>query len=69
MEVCSERLLACLIDTENFNAILGEIAAIAAGKAEYFKDKPEAKQWAKVSDRMVKLRDWSQLYGPGSGCK
>jgi hypothetical protein len=69
MEVCSKRLLACLIDTENFNAILSEMAIITAGKAAYFKDKSEAKQWARVSDGLVKLRDWSQLCGPGSGCK
>jgi hypothetical protein len=69
MEAGSKRLLACLIETENFNAILGEMAAITGGKAEYFKDKAEAKQWAKVSDKLLKLREWSQLYGPGSGCK
>jgi hypothetical protein len=69
MEAGSIRLLACLIETENFNAILSEMAAITAQKAEYFKDKSEAKQWAKVSDKLLKLRDWSQLCGPGSGCK
>jgi hypothetical protein len=69
MEVCSKRLLARLIDTENFNAILSEMAIITAEKAVYFKDKSEAKQWAKVSDKLIKLHDWCQLYGPGSGCK
>jgi hypothetical protein len=69
MDVRSKRLLACLIETENFNAILSEMAVITALKAEYFRDKSEAKQWAKVSDKLIKLRDWSQLYGPGSGCK
>ena len=69
MEVGSKLLLARLIDTECFNAILSEMAVITALKAEYFGDKSEAKQWAKVSDKLIKLRDWSQLYGPGSGCK
>jgi len=69
MEVGSNLLLERPIATESFNAILSEMAVITALKAEYFKDKAEAKQWTKVSDRLVQLRDWSQLYGPGSGCK
>jgi hypothetical protein len=69
MEARSKRLLACLIDTEDFNAILAEMAVITAGKAGYFANKSEARQWAKVSDRLLKLRDWCQLCGPGSGCK
>jgi hypothetical protein len=69
MEVGSKLVLARLIDTENFDAILSEMAVITALKAEYFKDKSEAKQWTKVSDKLLKLRDWCQLYGPGSGCR
>jgi hypothetical protein len=69
MEGRSKHLLAGLIDTENFNAILTAMAVIAAEKAQYFTDKSEAKQWARVSDKLLKLRDWSLLHGPGSGCK
>jgi hypothetical protein len=69
MEVGSKLELARLIDTENFNSILSEMAVITALKAVYFGEKSEAKQWAKISDKLLKLRDWSQLYGPGSGCK
>jgi hypothetical protein len=69
MEVRSKGLLECLINTENFDAILGEMAVITAAKAGYFSDKSEAKQWARVSDKLLKLRDWSLLFGPGSGCR
>jgi hypothetical protein len=69
MEARSKCLLECLIDTEDLNAILTEMAVITAAKAGYFANKSEARQWAKVSDRLLKLRDWCQLYGPGSECK
>jgi hypothetical protein len=36
MEVGSKLLLARLIDTESFNAVLSEMAVITALKAEYF---------------------------------
>jgi hypothetical protein len=69
MEARSKDQLVRLIDTEDFDAILTQMAVITAAKAEYFADKSEAKQWARVSDRLFKLRDWCQLCGPGSGCK
>lgn len=70
MDASSKNILACLVATEHFDDILTNLAVLAYGKSE-LPDLPkhERKQWRKVSDRLIKLRDWSFHFGPGSDCR
>jgi len=68
METRHQNLLAAILEAEGLDKTLTALAVIASGKVPST-HKMEAKQWARASERIVKLRDWCALYGPGSGCK
>lgn len=70
MDKRSEKLLENLLKTEAFNDFLSSLAIVTHRMAfEPWLGKTESKQWLKVTDRILKLKDWCAEFGPGSGAK
>ena len=70
MDQRSKNMIAFIVEGEGFDRVLAELIVITYNKSkEAGVKKSEAKQWRKASDRLVKLRDWCDQFGPGSDCK
>ncbi len=70
MDKRSETLLEGLLETHEFDDFLSGLAVVIhrrAFKPEFAKN--ESKQWLKVTDRILKLKEWCAEFGPGSGVK
>ena len=70
MDKHSENLLERLLENHEFEDFLSTLAVVIhhhALKPEF--TKTECKQWLKVTDRILKLKEWCAEFGPGSDVK
>jgi len=75
MDECSKNILDCLVGSHGLTHVVGALSEIAANTstvhmADGSRDsKREAKQWSKMSTRLMDLHDWCAEFGPGSDCR